>query len=82
MLSTFVAGYEADALFPEEKIVIELDSWSFHGDRDAFEADRDRDVERLVAGYVTVRITWERIAHRSAREAARLRELVRQRRGA
>lgn len=82
VLSTFVAGYEADALFPGEKIVVELDSWEFHRDRDAFETDRDRDVERLVAGYLTVRITWERIEHRSAREAARLHELVRQRRGA
>jgi hypothetical protein len=81
-LSTDVAGYEADALFPDERIVIELDSWDFHGDKDAFETDRDKDVDRLVAGYVTVRITWERIEHRSAREAARLHELVRQRREA
>jgi hypothetical protein len=82
VLSRWVAGYEADALFPEEKIVIELDSWDFHRDRDAFESDRDRDVDRLVAGYWTVRITWERIKYRSAREAARLHELIRQRRGA
>jgi hypothetical protein len=82
VLSTFVAGYEADALFPDEKIVIELDSWEFHRDKDAFEADRDRDVERLVAGFWTVRITWERIKYRSEREAARLHELVRQRRAA
>lgn len=79
-LSTPVAGYEADAFFPREKIVIELDSWEFHRDRSTFETDRDRDVDRLVAGVWTVRITWERIKYRSAREAARLHELVRQRR--
>ncbi len=80
VLSTWVAGYEADAVFPEERIVVELDSWDFHRDKDAFETDRDRDVDRLVARFLTVRITWERIELRSAREAARLHELVRQRR--
>jgi hypothetical protein len=80
-LSTWIAGHEADAVFPEEKIVVELDSWEFHKDHLAFETDRDKDVDRLVAGYVTVRITWPRIKFRSAREAARLHELVRQRRG-
>jgi hypothetical protein len=79
-LSTYVAGYEADAFFEEEKIVIELDSWTFHNDKDAFESDRDTDVDRLLAGCITVRITWERIKFRSAREAARLRELAARRR--
>jgi hypothetical protein len=80
VLSTWVAGYEADALWPDERIVIELDSWEFHRDREAFEIDRDKDVDRQVAGYAPVRITWERITLRSAREAARLHELVRKRR--
>jgi hypothetical protein len=79
VMSTRVAGYEADALWPQQRIVIELDSWEFHKDREQFESDRDRDVDRLVAGHVTVRVTWERIEHRSAREARRLHELVRQR---
>jgi hypothetical protein len=82
VMSISVAGYEADAVFEEEKIVIELDSWEFHSDRAAFESDRDRDVDRLLAGFLTVRITWARIEHRSAREADRLRRLVRQRRAA
>jgi hypothetical protein len=80
VMSTRVAGYEADAVLPDEKIVIELDSWDFHSGRDAFESDRDRDVDRLVAGFVTVRITWERIEKRSRREAARLHKILRQRR--
>jgi hypothetical protein len=80
VMSTNVAGYEADALFPDERIVIELDSWKFHSDPEAFESDRDRDVDRLLAGFLTVRITWERIKHRSHREATRLQELLRRRR--
>lgn len=77
VMSTYVAGHEADALWPEHKIIIELDSWDFHQDRDAFESDRDRDADTLAAGYLTVRITWERIEQRSAREATRLREIIR-----
>jgi hypothetical protein len=82
VMNTRIAGYEAGAVFSDERIVIELDSWTFHADRESFESDRDRDVDRLVAGYWTVRITWERIKYRSGREADRLRELVRQRRPA
>lgn len=80
VMSTRVAGYEADALFPAEQVVIELDSWAFHSDRESFESDRDRDVDRLIAGLWTVRITWERIKYRSAREADRLHQLLRRRR--
>jgi hypothetical protein len=80
VLSEMIAGHEADALFPAEKVVIELDSWEFHNDKEAFESDRDRDADRLAAGYVTLRITWERIKRRSAREAGRLHEILRQQR--
>lgn len=80
VLSVMVAGYEADALFPNEKVVVELDSWEFHRDREAFESDRDRDADRLAAGFVTIRITWERIKFRSAREASRLHQILRQQR--
>jgi hypothetical protein len=78
VLSTYVAGHEVDALWPEHKIIIELDSWDFHQDRDAFETDRDRDADTLAAGYLTIRITWERIDQCSTREAARLHEIIRQ----
>ncbi len=74
--NTGVHGYEADALFPDERVIVELDGAEFHLDRDAFESDRDRDAALLAAGYVTVRITWERLTERPAREAARLRKIL------
>jgi hypothetical protein len=76
VMSTDVAGHEVDALWPEHRVIIELDSWDFHQDRHAFESDRDRDADTLAAGYLTIRITWERIEQRSAREAARLHEIL------
>jgi hypothetical protein len=77
IMSAIVAGHEVDALFPEEKVIVELDSWEFHRDRGAFESDRDRDADALAAGFVTVRITWGRM---TAAEAARLHAILESRR--
>lgn len=79
IVDTHVLGYEADALFPDHRVIVELDGWDFHSDRGAFESDRDRDAELLAAGYVTIRITWERLKSQPAREAERLRRILRAR---
>jgi very-short-patch-repair endonuclease len=76
LMSQDIAGFEADAVWLAERIVLELDSWEFHSERVDFESDRDRDVERLVVGFVTVRLTWERMHIRPAREAKRLHQLL------
>ena len=74
------AGYEVDALFPAERVIVELDGWDFHNDRAAFERDRNRDADLLAAGFVTVRITWQRLVERPAAEAARLHRILAMRR--
>ncbi|HWE34546.1 MAG TPA: hypothetical protein VG410_13730 [Solirubrobacteraceae bacterium] len=75
-----IAGHRADAVFVRERVVLELDSWEYHNQRVRFEHDRDLDVERLVEHHVTVRLTWERMFGRPAREAARLHKLLEARR--
>jgi hypothetical protein len=79
-MCTPVAGYEVDALFVAERLIVELDSWHFHSDAEAFESDRDRDADTLAADHETVRITWTRIEQRPAREAARLHQILELRR--
>jgi hypothetical protein len=74
--NTQLHGYEIDALFPAERVIVELDGAEFHLDREVFESDRERDAALLEAGYVTVRITWERLKQQPAREAARLRKIL------
>ncbi|MFZ0379309.1 MAG: type IV toxin-antitoxin system AbiEi family antitoxin domain-containing protein [Solirubrobacteraceae bacterium] len=69
-------GYVADALFVEEKVIVELDSREFHMGAIPFEDDRDRDADMLAHGFVTVRMTWERIEERPQREAARLHKIL------
>ena len=69
-------GYVVDALFVAERVIVELDSKEFHMDPIAFEADRERDAEMLLHGFVTVRVTWERIEQRPRREAERLHAIL------
>lgn len=79
LINTRVAGHEVDALFPAQRLIVELDGWRFHSNREAFESDRDRDADTLAAGHPTVRVTWERITQTPAREAERLRAILRRR---
>ncbi len=73
-------GYVLDAVFPAEKVIVELDSWLFHKDKIAFESDRERDAETLARGFVTVRVTEERLAERPREEATRLHAILESRR--
>jgi len=76
VMGAVVCGFVVDALFVEERVIVELDSWGFHGDAIAFQTDRERDAETLAAGFVTVRITWERLHGHPGREAGRLRRIL------
>ncbi|MBV9415476.1 MAG: DUF559 domain-containing protein [Solirubrobacterales bacterium] len=69
-------GYVADAVFVDERVIVELDSKEFHMGAIPFEADRDRDADMLAHGYVTIRMTWERIDQRPQREARRLHKIL------
>jgi very-short-patch-repair endonuclease len=71
-----VAGYEVDAAWLDAKVVVELDSWAFHGGREAFEADRQRDTALQLARYRVVRVTWRRLTRERATLANELRALT------
>ena len=78
--NTTVNGREVDALFPVERVIVEIDSWEFHRFRSDFEGDRDRDADQLAGGYVTVRITDDRMKHTPEQGATRLHKILRERR--
>ncbi len=75
LVNTLVAGHLVDALFVDARLIVELDGWGFHRDRQAFESDRDRDADMVLLDLATVRITWERLTGTPDREAARLRKI-------
>lgn len=76
--NVLVLGHEVDALWPAAKLVIELDSWEHHGDRAAFERDRARDPELMLAGYRTIRITHRRLDNEARQIAEEIRALLAQ----
>jgi hypothetical protein len=78
-MSAYVCGHLVDAVFDDAKLIIELDSWEFHRDRESFENDRDRDADTLAGGYATVRMTWERIERQTRREMTRLKAIIERR---
>jgi predicted transcriptional regulator of viral defense system len=59
--NTSALGFEVDALWPQQRVAAELDSWEFHRHRAAFERDRARDAALQAAGYRTIRITHRRL---------------------
>jgi very-short-patch-repair endonuclease len=67
---------EVDVLWPEARLIVELDSWEFHAHRAAFEKDRDRDADHLLAGYRTIRVTHRRLSNEPERLAAQIRALL------
>jgi very-short-patch-repair endonuclease len=72
-----VAGYEVDAYWPAQRLIVEVDGWRYHGTRRAFERDRRKDAALQAAGYRVVRITYRRLRHESHAVAAELALLLR-----
>jgi len=58
LTNALVEGHEVDAVWPGRKLIVELDSWTFHGTRHAFERDRRRDRHLTALGWTVIRITW------------------------
>jgi hypothetical protein len=76
LVNVTVNGFEVDVLFPEHKVIVELDGWETHRERASFESDRERDAEHLRHGFRTVRITRDRLRQGPEREAQRLIEIL------
>jgi hypothetical protein len=57
-VNVLAAGNLVDFLWPAERVVVETDGYAYHGDRVAFEVDRERDVQLEEAGYRVLRATW------------------------
>jgi very-short-patch-repair endonuclease len=57
--NVLVEGHLVDFLWPAQKVIVETDSWSHHGDRPTFESDHQRDVDLVAAGYDVHRTTYK-----------------------
>jgi very-short-patch-repair endonuclease len=66
-----------DCMWPEERLIAELDGWAVHGTESAFESDRERDRILLAEGWGSTRITWRQLRDEPGAIAADLRDLLR-----
>lgn len=62
--------WEADFLWPEHGLVIEIDAWHTHGNRRYFETDRDKDEFLDDIGLKVRRVTDVRLRENPTRVAA------------
>lgn len=67
---------EVDFLWPARGLVVETDGWGAHGTRAAFDRDRRRDSELLLAGLRVVRFTWRQLTRDASTSVATVRALL------
>lgn len=72
-----IEGFEVDFAWREERLIVELDGFAYHGTRAAFERDRARDRRLQAAGWRVVRITWRQLRDERRAVAAELAALLR-----
>jgi len=68
--------YRIDLCYPEHMLAIEGDGFSFHGGRDAFESDRVRQNDLVLAGWRVLRFTWRQICYQSDWVVGQVREAL------
>jgi very-short-patch-repair endonuclease len=62
-----------DFLWPEHRLVVEVDGWRAHGHRVAFQRDRANGNVLVLAGLRVLRFTWDDVTRRPDRVAAQIR---------
>lgn len=67
-----VDGYECDAVWPAQRLIVELDGHAAHHTHRAFERDRHRDRVLQARGWRVVRLTWRQLDGAAATDLAAL----------
>jgi very-short-patch-repair endonuclease len=69
-------GIEVDFLWPQARLVVELDGYAFHRGHASFERDRRRDAILQLAGYRVLRVTDRRLVEDAASVVVELRAML------
>jgi very-short-patch-repair endonuclease len=65
-----------DLLFPEARVVVEVDGWRTHCSPEAFVADRRRQNRLVQAGFLVLRFAWTDLVQRPAEVVSQLRDVA------
>jgi very-short-patch-repair endonuclease len=71
-----IDGYEVDFLWPDHRLVVEVDGHAFHSNRPQRERDSRRDRDLAVHGYLVLRVTWRQIDREPEALVARIAALL------
>jgi very-short-patch-repair endonuclease len=74
--NVLIEGYEVDCVWPDRRVIVELDGHATHSPAHAFEIDRARDRRLAAAGWRVIRITWRQLEEEPASVEADLRCLL------
>ena len=72
-VNTVIEGRVRDFHWPHCRLVVEADSYAWHRSPSALNDDRERDVELTLAGYRTLRFTYEQVTREPGYVIAALR---------
>jgi len=67
LVNQWLGPYEPDFMWPEQRLIVELDSYQFHGGPAAFHNDREKDLVYRDAGFDVLRPTRNHVIHQPAR---------------
>lgn len=65
-----------DFLWRDRRLIVETDGYRYHGDRAAFEEDRDRDLKLKSLGYEVIRLSYRQVEKEPQRVADVLRSAL------
>jgi very-short-patch-repair endonuclease len=75
-LNAIVCGLMVDALWPDQKVIVELDGRAGHGTEAQLQRDHERDLTLRAAGYTVLRYTWRQITREGELVLADLRRAL------
>ncbi|MEW4568227.1 DUF559 domain-containing protein [Tautonia sp. JC769] len=70
-------SFLVDLLWPEGKVVVEIDGYSFHSSRASFSADRSRDYHLLISGFLVLRLPHDEVVQDPFLALDKIRDVVR-----
>jgi very-short-patch-repair endonuclease len=70
-------AYLVDLLWPDGKVVVEIDGYNVHSSRAAFSSDRNRDYDLLISGFLVLRLPHDEVLQDVTLALDKIRDVVR-----
>jgi len=71
-----IGPFLVDFLWRDRRLIVETDGYRHHGGREAFEADRERDLRLKGIGYEVIRLSYRQVVDEPQALADTLGRLV------